>query len=80
MHRFLWVPLLLVGLFFPSIATAQGSIGGVVKDAQGAVLPGVTVEATSPALIEKVRSVITDGTGQYQIVDLRRAPIPCRSC
>jgi hypothetical protein len=43
----------------------------VVKDAQGAVLPGVTVEATSPALIEKVRSVITDGTGQYQIVDLR---------
>ena len=71
MHRFLWVPLLLVGVFFPSIATAQGSIGGVVKDAQGAVLPGVTVEATSPALIEKVRSVITDGTGQYQIVDLR---------
>ncbi len=43
----------------------------MVKDAQGAVLPGVTVEATSPALIEKVRSVITDGTGQYQIVDLR---------
>ena len=71
MHRFLLVPLLLVGLFFPSIATAQGSIGGVVRDAQGAVLPGVTVEASSPALIEKVRSVITDGTGQYQIIDLR---------
>ena len=79
MHRSLWVPLLLVGLFFPSIAAAQGSIGGVVRDAPGAVLPGVTVEATSPALIEKVRSVITDGTGQYQIIDLRPGTYSVRS-
>jgi hypothetical protein len=50
---------------------AQASIAGVVKDASGAVLPGVTVEASSPALIEKVRSVVTDGSGQYRIVDLR---------
>jgi hypothetical protein len=49
------------------------SIAGLVKDSSGAVLPGVTVEATSPALIEKVRSVITDGQGQYRIVDLRPA-------
>jgi hypothetical protein len=51
-------------------AYAQGSIVGVVRDTSGAVLPGVTVEAASPALIEKVRSVVTDGTGQYQIVSL----------
>ena len=50
---------------------AQASITGVVKDTSGAVLPGVTVEASSPALIEKARSVVTDGTGQYRIVDLR---------
>ena len=50
---------------------AQSSITGVVKDTSGAVLPGVTVEAASPALIEKVRTAVTDGTGQYRIVDLR---------
>jgi hypothetical protein len=55
----------------PSAAFAQASIAGVVRDASGAVLPGVTVEAASPALIEKTRSVTTDGTGQYKIVDLR---------
>jgi hypothetical protein len=55
----------------PSAVLAQGSITGVVRDTSGAVLPGVTVEASSPALIEKVRSVVTDGTGQYRIVDLR---------
>jgi len=55
----------------PSIARAQATIAGVVKDASGAVLPGVTVEAASPALIEKARSVVTDDTGQYRIVDLR---------
>ena len=43
----------------------------MVKDASGAVLPGVTVEAASPVLIEKVRTAVTDGTGQYRIVDLR---------
>jgi len=51
-------------------ATAQASIAGVVKDGSGAVLPGVTVEATSPALIEKARSVVSDSSGQYKIVDL----------
>jgi len=56
----------------PSLALAQtGSIAGVVKDASGAVMPGVVVEATSPALIEKVRSATTDEKGQYKIVDLR---------
>jgi hypothetical protein len=56
---------------FPALTFAQGSIAGSVKDATGALLPGVTVEASSPALIEKVRSVVTDGSGQYRIVDLR---------
>jgi hypothetical protein len=51
--------------------SASGSIAGVAKDATGAVLPGVTVEAASPALIEKTRSVTTDGQGAYKIVDLR---------
>ena len=55
----------------PAPAHAQASITGVVRDASGAVLPGVTVEAASPALIEKVRSVVTDGTGQYRIENLR---------
>jgi hypothetical protein len=58
-------------IVIPSAAYAQGSIAGIVKDASGAVLPGVTVEASSPALIEKTRSVVTDGTGQYKIIDLR---------
>ena len=48
-----------------------GSIAGVVRDTSGAVLPGVTVEASSPALIEKSRTVVTDGQGRYKIVDLR---------
>jgi hypothetical protein len=52
-------------------STGTGGIAGVVRDATGAVLPGVTVEAASPALIEKVRTVVTDGEGQYKIVDLR---------
>jgi hypothetical protein len=55
----------------PAVAFAQASITGVVKDASGAILPGVTVEASSPALIEKTRSAVTDGTGTYRIVDLR---------
>ena len=55
----------------PATAFAQASITGVVKDASGAVLPGVTVEASSDVLIEKVRSAVTDGGGQYRIVDLR---------
>src|SRR5947209_8556996 len=62
---------LLVLLLLPSLAYAQAAITGVVKDTSGAVLPGVTVEAASPVLIEKVRSVVSDATGQYRIVDLR---------
>ena len=63
--------VLSVLLLFPAAALAQGAITGVVKDVSGAVLPGVTVEAASPVLIEKVRSVATDATGQYRVVDLR---------
>ena len=55
----------------PSLAHAQSAIAGVVRDTSGAVLPGVTVEAASPALIEKTRAVTTDGEGRYKIVDLR---------
>jgi hypothetical protein len=61
----------MVALLVPAWAHAQdGAIAGVVRDASGAVLPGVTVEASSPVLIEKVRTVVTDGTGQYQFVAL----------
>jgi hypothetical protein len=63
----LFVPLAL----FPAHAYAQSAISGVVKDTSGAVLPGVGVEASSDVLIEKVRAVTTDGSGQYKIVDLR---------
>jgi hypothetical protein len=58
-------------LFLPAIASAQSSIGGRVTDNTGGVLPGVTVEASSPALIEGTRTAVTDGSGQYRIVDLR---------
>lgn len=58
-------------LLWPVSAWAQGAIGGVVRDTSGLVLPGVTVEASSPALIERVRTTVTDGNGQYLIVDLR---------
>ena len=58
-------------LLMPAIAFAQASITGIVQDTSGAVLPGVTVEAASPALIEKARVVTTDGSGQYRIIDLR---------
>ena len=64
---------LAAALLFPHNAFAQAtaSIAGTVVDASGAVLPGVTVEASSPALIEKTRSVVTDGTGQFRIEQLR---------
>jgi hypothetical protein len=57
--------------FVPSVVFAQASVTGIVKDTSGAVLPGVTVEAASPALIERVRTAVADGTGQYLIADLR---------
>jgi hypothetical protein len=62
---------LLVLLLLPAVVYAQAAITGVVKDVSGGVLPGVTVEAASPVLIERVRSVVSDATGQYRIVDLR---------
>jgi Carboxypeptidase regulatory-like domain/TonB-dependent Receptor Plug Domain len=57
----------------PAVARAQSAsaIAGVVKDTSGAVMPGVTVEAASPELIEKIRSTVTDDRGLYQIIDLR---------
>ena len=61
-------------VFAPAAAWAQSSITGVVRDSSGGVLPGVTVEAGSPALIEQVRSVVTDAQGLYRIVDLRPGP------
>ena len=67
-----WFVLALCAvLLTPALAAAQASIAGVVRDPSGAVLPGVTVEASSPVLIEKVRTAVTDGSGLYRIVDLR---------
>src|SRR3989304_397092 len=55
----------------PSMVYAQASLAGIVQDTAGAVLPGVTVEAASPVLIEGVRSAATDANGRYQVVNLR---------
>jgi hypothetical protein len=64
--------LLVVALvLFPGVVAAQSTISGLVSDTSGAVIPGVTVEASSPALIEKTRSVTTDAQGRFSIVDLR---------
>src|SRR5688572_7425970 len=72
MGRFTRLVVFVLGsVAFASAAFAQASITGVVRDPSGAILPGVTVEASSPALIEKVRVVTTNGGGQYRIVDLR---------
>src|ERR1700704_4158168 len=68
-HHVLFVLTSLLAV--PTAAFAQASMTGVVKDGSGAVLPGVTVEVSSPALIEKVRSAVTDGAGQYRIEALR---------
>ena len=63
---------LLFGLVavVPRVAAAQATLAGEVKDTTGAVLPGVTVEAASPALIKKVRTAVTDGSGRYRIESL----------
>ena len=65
----------LVAVLLPSPGSAQGALErgtltGTVRDASGGVLPGVTVEAASPALIEKVRTAVTDSAGVYRIVNL----------
>jgi carboxypeptidase family protein len=69
--RFVVVCVLLL---LPAAAWAQSSITGVVRDTSGAVLPGVTVEATSPALIAGSSTAVTDSQGLYRIVDLRPGP------
>src|SRR4051812_30850789 len=63
--------LLALLLLAPASAWAQVALSGVVTDNSGAVLPGVTVEASSPALIEKVRTAVTDGSGRYRLESLQ---------
>jgi hypothetical protein len=71
MRRLPGLLLLLAGfVLLPATAHAQATVAGTVRDASGAVLPGVTVEASSPALIEKMRTVVSDGSGQYRITEL----------
>ncbi len=65
------LPAALLLLLVPAAAHAQSTFTGTVKDTSGAVLPGVTVEAASPVLIEKTRSVITNEGGGFRLVDLR---------
>src|SRR5262245_59535121 len=70
--RLVKVVFVLGCVLIPGIAAAQtATIAGVARDSSGAVLPGVTVEVASPALIEKTRSAVTDDAGQYRVVDLR---------
>ena len=66
-----WMLVLLLIAIMPAAAYGQASITGVVRASSGPVLAGVTVEAESPALIEKTRSVVSDDSGQYRIVDLQ---------
>ena len=70
-RRVLFASALAIVLLAPAAALAQSAIAGVVKDTTGAVLPGVTVEASSPALIEGTRTATTDEAGLYRIIDLR---------
>src|SRR5438093_10147449 len=75
MVRHAFIKGILIGVLWTvagsSVAYAQSGLAGLVTDTTGAVLPGVTVEAASPELIERVRTVVTDGQGRYQIIDLR---------
>ena len=66
-----WLLAVALLMSLPAMSFAQSSIAGVVRDTSNAVLPGVTVEAASPVLIERVRTAVTDGSGRYSIVDLR---------
>jgi hypothetical protein len=70
MRAFTRILRVVVLALLPATAFAQGTLTGTVRDASGAILPGVTVEASSPALTEKVRSVVSDGAGVYRIIDL----------
>ena len=71
MARLTMVLVLALFVLVPSIASAQAQITGTVTDTSGAALPGVTIEASSSALIEGARSVVTNASGQYRLVDLR---------
>src|SRR5688500_15765950 len=62
--------LIVCAVLLPALAHAQATLAGTVRDTSGAVMPGVTVEASSPALIEKVRAAVSDGSGQYRIAEL----------
>jgi Carboxypeptidase regulatory-like domain len=70
-HRACSLVAFVVFCLVPAAAHAQSTFTGIVKDTSGAILPGVTVEASSPVLIEKTRSAITDSTGGYRLTDLR---------
>src|SRR5438270_2242881 len=71
MQRVVKIVAALAGIvLLPSAVFAQATIAGVIRDASAAVLPGVSVEAASPVLIEKTRTVVSDGTGQYRITDV----------
>src|SRR2546427_7158281 len=67
---YVFAPLVVL-VVAPSLASAQSTISGVVRDTSGAVMPGVTVDAASEALIERSRTVVTNGDGRYAIVDVR---------
>ena len=78
MHRQLGRAAIVAGAIWTILLLSAGTVWaqgsaftGVVRDSSGAVLPGVTVEAASPALIEKVRSALSDEQGVYRIIDLR---------
>jgi hypothetical protein len=73
LHRHVLFGAIVVcaALLLPAVAFAQAQIVGQVRDESGGVLPGVTVEAASPAIIEKVRSALTDDQGRYRIEALR---------
>src|SRR5688572_22406522 len=74
-RRSIWAPLCALAVMAcvmlqPTPAEAQAALAGVARDSSGAVLPGVTVEAASTVLIEKVRTALTDGSGQYRVTEL----------
>jgi Carboxypeptidase regulatory-like domain len=69
--RAMFVVVVVCVVLCPAVARAQATLAGVVRDPSGAVLPGVNVEVSSDALIDRVRTTVTDGSGQWRIVDLR---------
>jgi hypothetical protein len=71
MREFAKVAALVASAVLLPVAAYAQSITGVVKDSSGGVVPGVAIEAASDVLIEKVRTAVSDGTGQYRIIDLR---------